>query len=93
MPGTMEPAILVLKFTDACTFTFDGITIEVVHAEYEANTEQDDCEVGLVVELEQKVVMLDRISSVQILQLLSAERNVVHVIPSASRVKLSASCV
>ena len=93
MPGTMEPAILVLELPDAFTFTFDGITVEVVHAEYEANTEQDDCEVCLVVELEQKVVMLDRISSIQILQLLSTERNVVHVIPSASRVKLSASCV
>ena len=89
----MEPAILVLELPDACTFTFDGITIEVVHAEYEGNTEQDDCEVCLVVELEQKVVMLDRISSEQILQLLSAERNVVHVIPSACRVKLRASCV
>ena len=93
MPGTMEPAILVLELPNAFTFTFDGIAVEVVHAEYEGNTEQDDCEVCLVVELEQKVVMMDRISSVQILQLLSAERNVVHVIPSVSRVKLSASCV
>ena len=59
MPGTMEPAILFLELPDAFTFTFDGITVEVVHAEYEANTEQDDCEVCLVVELEQKVIMED----------------------------------
>ena len=59
MPGTMEPAILFLELPHACTFTFDGITIEVVHAEYEGNTEQDDCEVCLVVELEQKVIMED----------------------------------
>ena len=63
MPGTMEPAILVLEFTDACTFTLDGIAVEVVHAEYEANTEQDDCEVCLVVELEEKIVMEDFVTA------------------------------
>ena len=82
MPGTMEPAILVLEFTDACTFTLDGIAVEVVHTEYEGNTEQDDCEVGLVMELEQEVVVQDCVSSKQILQFLSAN-DLVHVDRSA----------
>ena len=64
----MEPAILFLELPHACTFALDGITIEVVHAEYEGNTEQDDCEVCLVMELEQKVVVQDCVSSKQILQ-------------------------
>ena len=68
----MKPAILFLEISNIFSFTFDGITVEVVHAEYEGNAKQDDSEVCLVVEFEEKVIMQDRVSSEQILQFLSS---------------------
>ena len=87
----MKPAILVLEIPDIFSFTFDGITVEVVHAEYEGNTNEDDSEVCLVVEFEEKVIMQDRVSSEQILQFPSAN-DLVHFW-SVCRVRLRASCV
>ena len=92
MPGTMKPAILFLEIPDIFTFTFDGISVEVVHTEYEGNTKQDDSEVCLVVKFEEKIIMKDRVSSEQILQFPSAN-DLVHVFWSVCRVRLRASCV
>ena len=53
--------------------TLDSLAVQVVHPEDEDNPEEDDSEVALVVELEEKVVVQDGVSSPEILQFLSSQ--------------------
>ena len=68
----------ILTYVGPSSKASDRVFIEVVHANYEDNSKEDNEEIYLMVELEKKVVMSNRISLEYLFEVKSPSEDV-HV--------------